>query len=54
MRADQSAIAVIDLAKSYRTVKAVDGISFSVARGSIAGLLLRASRVSGSLMQTGE
>ena len=39
MRADTPAIAVTDLAKTYRDVVAVDGISFSVARGAIVGLL---------------
>ena len=39
MRAEPPAIAVIDLAKSYKTVRAVDAISFDVPRGSITGLL---------------
>ena len=39
MRADTPAIVVTDLAKTYRDVVAVDGISFSVARGAIVGLL---------------
>jgi ABC-2 type transport system ATP-binding protein len=39
MRADIPAIAVAGLAKSYRDVVAVDGIDFSVMRGSIVGLL---------------
>ncbi len=39
MRAEVPAIAVTDLTKTYGTVSAVDGISFSVPRGSITGLL---------------
>src|SRR5688500_13744390 len=39
MRAEVPAIAVTDLRKTYRKVTAVDGISFSVPRGSIVGLL---------------
>jgi ABC-2 type transport system ATP-binding protein len=39
MRAEAPAIAVTDLTKRYRKITAVDGISFSVARGSIVGLL---------------
>ncbi len=39
MRAEVPAIAVQDLAKTYRRITAVDGISFSVARGAIVGLL---------------
>ena len=39
MRAEAPAIAVQDLAKTYRRVTAVDGISFSVPRGAIVGLL---------------
>jgi ABC-2 type transport system ATP-binding protein len=39
MRAEAPAIAVTDLKKSYKAVTAVDGISFSVPRGSIVGLL---------------
>jgi ABC-2 type transport system ATP-binding protein len=39
MRAEAPAIAVTDLAKSYKGVKAVDGISFQVPRGAIVGLL---------------
>jgi ABC-2 type transport system ATP-binding protein len=39
MRAEAPAIAVTDLAKSYHRVTAVDGISFTVPRGSIVGLL---------------
>jgi ABC-2 type transport system ATP-binding protein len=39
MRAEVPAIAVTDLHKTYRKVTAVDGISFSVPRGSIVGLL---------------
>ncbi|HMN87421.1 MAG TPA: ABC transporter ATP-binding protein [Bauldia sp.] len=36
---DTPAIAVDGLAKTYRGVEAVKGISFSIARGSIAGIL---------------
>src|SRR5918997_3013694 len=39
MRAEAPAIAVQDLAKTYHRVTAVDGISFSVPRGAIVGLL---------------
>ena len=39
MRAETPAIAVAGLAKSYRAVRAVDGIAFTVARGAIVGLL---------------
>ncbi len=39
MRAEAPAIAVTGLTKTYREVTAVAGISFSVARGSIVGLL---------------
>ena len=39
MRAETPAIAVTDLAKSYREVTAVAGISVSVQRGAIVGLL---------------
>jgi ABC-2 type transport system ATP-binding protein len=39
MRAEAPAIAVQDLAKTYRRITAVDGISFSVPRGAIVGLL---------------
>ena len=39
MRAETPAIEVVDLVKSYRGILAVDGISFSVPRGSITGLL---------------
>src|ERR687896_79125 len=39
MRAEVPAIAVQDLAKTYRRITAVDGITFSVARGAIVGLL---------------
>src|SRR5687767_13707828 len=39
MRAEAPAIAVTDLIKRYRKITAVDGISFSVPRGSIVGLL---------------
>src|SRR5882724_7977312 len=39
MRAELPAISVNELAKTYGTVVAVDGIDFSVARGSIVGLL---------------
>jgi ABC-2 type transport system ATP-binding protein len=39
MRADVPAIAVTDLRENYRDVTAVDGISFSVPRGAIVGLL---------------
>jgi ABC-2 type transport system ATP-binding protein len=39
MRAEAPAIAVTDLTKRYRKITAVDGISFSVPRGSIVGLL---------------
>jgi len=39
MRAEGPAIAVTDLVKTYRRVTAVDGISFTVPRGSIVGLL---------------
>ena len=38
MRAELPAIAVSDLSKVYRDVTAVDGIDFSVPRGSIVGL----------------
>ncbi|WP_031335970.1 ABC transporter ATP-binding protein [Rhodopseudomonas sp. B29] len=37
--ATSAAIAVADLVKQYKTTRAVDGISFSVPRGSITGLL---------------
>jgi len=37
--ADGAVIAVRDLAKSYGAVKAVDGVSFEVARGEVFGLL---------------
>jgi ABC-2 type transport system ATP-binding protein len=39
MRAEVPAIAVDALVKSYRDVKAVDGIDFAVPRGAIVGLL---------------
>jgi ABC-2 type transport system ATP-binding protein len=39
MRAEVPAIAVTDLTKAYGAVVAVDGISFSVPRGAIVGLL---------------
>ncbi len=39
MRVKSAAIVVSDLAKTYRDVKAVDGIDFSVDRGQIVGLL---------------
>ena len=39
MRAEIPAIAVSGLVKTYREVTAVDGIDFSVSRGSIVGLL---------------
>src|SRR4051812_20812374 len=39
MRAELPAISIIGLGKTYREVVAVDGIDFSVARGSIVGLL---------------
>lgn len=39
MRAELPAISVAGLGKTYRDVVAVDGIDFSVARGSIVGLL---------------
>ena len=39
MRADLPAISVIGLAKTYRDIVAVDGISFAVPRGAIVGLL---------------
>jgi ABC-2 type transport system ATP-binding protein len=39
MRAEAPAISVIDLVKTYRDVTAVDGITFSAARGAIVGLL---------------
>ena len=39
MRAEAPAIAVIQLTKTYKQVTAVAGISFSVPRGSIVGLL---------------
>src|SRR6185503_3982498 len=39
MRAELPAICVHELAKTYGTVVAVEGIDFSVARGSIVGLL---------------
>jgi ABC-2 type transport system ATP-binding protein len=39
MRADSPAISVTDLCKTYRDIVAVDGVSFSVARGTIVGLL---------------
>ncbi len=39
MRAEVPAIAVSGLFKTYRDVKAVDGIDFSVPRGAIVGLL---------------
>ncbi|CAN5407051.1 ABC transporter ATP-binding protein [soil metagenome] len=34
-----AAIEVVDLVKLYKTTRAVDGISFRIARGSITGLL---------------
>jgi ABC-2 type transport system ATP-binding protein len=37
--AEPAAIAVSRLAKQYKTVRAVDDISFAIARGSITGLL---------------
>jgi ABC-2 type transport system ATP-binding protein len=33
------AVAVSDLVKTYRSVRAVDGVSFDIPRGAIAGLL---------------
>ena len=39
MRPEVPAIAVTDLAKTYRQVTAVDGVSFAVPRGAIVGLL---------------
>ncbi len=39
MRVKSAAIVVSNLAKTYRDVKAVDGINFSVDRGQIVGLL---------------
>jgi ABC-2 type transport system ATP-binding protein len=39
MRAESAAIAVSGLVKTYRDVTAVDGIDFSVQRGSVVGLL---------------
>ena len=39
MRAEAPAIAVVELTKTYKQVKAVAGISFAVPRGSIVGLL---------------
>ncbi len=39
MRAEIPAISIVGLAKTYRAVVAVDGIDFSVSRGSIVGLL---------------
>jgi ABC-2 type transport system ATP-binding protein len=39
MRAETPAIAVDDLVKSYGQVEAVRGVSFTVSRGSIVGLL---------------
>ena len=38
-RHDAAAIDVAHLVKVYKTTRAVDGISFSIARGSITGLL---------------
>jgi ABC-2 type transport system ATP-binding protein len=38
-RRDAAAIDVAHLVKVYKTTRAVDGISFSIARGSITGLL---------------
>ena len=39
MIAVQPAIAVEDLVKVYKTTRAVDGISFALAPGSVTGLL---------------
>jgi ABC-2 type transport system ATP-binding protein len=39
MREESAAIAVSGLVKTYRDVTAVDGIDFSVRRGSVVGLL---------------
>jgi len=39
MRAEVPAIAVTDLVKTYKAVRAVDGISFTAPRGAILGLL---------------
>jgi ABC-2 type transport system ATP-binding protein len=39
MRAETPAISVTALSKAYRDVVAVDGITFTVARGAIVGLL---------------
>src|SRR3712207_6454826 len=39
MRAEPPAIAVTNLTKSYKQVAAVAGVTFSVPRGSIVGLL---------------
>lgn len=39
MRAETPAISVVELTKTYKQVTAVTGISFSVPRGSIVGLL---------------
>lgn len=36
---DPAAIEVTDLVKLYKSTRAVDGVSFSIARGSITGLL---------------
>jgi ABC-2 type transport system ATP-binding protein len=36
---DRAALRITDLAKEYDTLKAVDGISFSVAPGEVVGLL---------------
>src|SRR5580698_4378359 len=35
----EAAIEVADLVKVYKTTRAVDGVSFRIARGSITGLL---------------
>src|ERR1700712_4213255 len=37
--AETAAIEVVDLVKVYKTTRAVDDISFRIARGSITGLL---------------
>src|ERR1700753_2960111 len=37
--ASPAAIEVADLVKLYKTTRAVDGVSFRIARGSITGLL---------------
>jgi ABC-2 type transport system ATP-binding protein len=39
MRANQTAIRVEGLRKSYKTVKAVDGLSFQVETGEIFGMV---------------